>query len=336
MKPKLVLTQWVHPEVINVLNTTCEVVPNMSREPLARAEIMARAATADALMVFMPDRVDDVFLEACPKLRIVAGALKGYDSFDVEACTRRGIWFTVVPDLLTVPTAELTVGLLLGLTRHMLEGDGFIRTGAFQGWRPRFYGTGLAGSTAGIIGMGAVGQALAKRLAGFDMRLVYNDLKRLTVDEEKKLGITFASLDELLHISDFVMPMVPLTRETIHLINRNALGVMKRGSFLINACRGSVVDESAVADALTFGSLGGYAADVFELEDWARRDRPAAIPAELLRQRDRTFFTPHLGSAVDCVRREIAMEAARNVLQALRGERPQGAINRPSEAIASV
>jgi phosphonate dehydrogenase len=336
MKPKIVITQWVHPEVIDFLNSTCDVVSNLNREPLARGEILARAKAADALMVFMPDSIDDAFLDMCPNIRIVAGALKGYDNFDIEACTRRGIWFTVVPDLLTVPTAELTVGLLLGLTRHMLEGDGFIRSGAFDGWRPRFYGTGLAGSTAGIIGMGAVGQALAKRLAGFEMRLVYNDTNRLPMDQEKKLGLAFASLSELLQVSDFVIPMVPLANETTHLISRNALGVMKPGSLLINACRGSVVDEQAVAEALTFGNLGGYAADVFEFEDWARPDRPESISAALLQERERTFFTPHLGSAVDSVRLEIAMEAARNVVQALRGERPQGAVNRPSEAKAAV
>jgi phosphonate dehydrogenase len=331
MKPKIVLTQWVHPAVIEFLNTACEVIPNLNREPLNREDILARAEKAEAIMVFMPDSIDDAFLNACPNLRIVAGALKGYDNFDVEACTRRGIWFTVVPDLLTVPTAELTVGLLLGLTRHMLEGDRYIRSGSFQGWRPRFYGTGLAGSTAGIIGMGAVGQALAKRLAGFEMKILYADARRLATDREKELSITFTSFEELLRASDFVLPMVPLTQETTHLINGNAVAMMKQGSFLINACRGSVVDEQAVAEALTSGELGGYAADVFEMEDWARYDRPRVISASLLENRERTFFTPHLGSAVDRVRLEIAMEAARNVVQTLRGERPQGAINSPTD-----
>lgn len=334
MKPKAVLTQWVHPEVIDFLGDICEVVPNEGREPLARRELLARAGSAEALMVFMPDKIDDEFLDACPNLRIVAGALKGYDNFDVAACTRRGIWFTNVPDLLTVPTAELTVGLILGLARHMLEGDRSIRNGTFQGWRPRLYGTGLAGSTAGIIGMGAVGQALAKRLAGFEMRSVYTDTRRLSADQEKKLGIAFVSLQELLSASDFVIPLTPLTPETVHLINRNAIAVMKRSAFLINACRGSVVDEQAVAEAVACGKLAGYAADVFELEDWAREDRPRNIPASLLHDREHTFFTPHLGSAVDRVRLEIAMEAARNVVQALAGGQPQGAVNHPREADA--
>ncbi len=327
MKPKIVLTQWVHPEVIEFLSRTCEVIPNSIREPLAPAQLLSRAKTAEALMVFMPDRIDDTFLSACRHLKIVAGALKGYDNFDVDACTRRRIWFTIVPDLLTAPTAELIVGLLLGLARNMLEGDRYVRSGEFQGWRPRFYGVGLAGSTAGIIGMGAVGQALARRLAGFEMRLVYTDTNRLPADREQKLGLGFSPLKDLLEVSDFVIPLVPLTRETTRFIDESTIRMMKQGSFLINACRGSIVDEHAVVEALAVRKLAGYAADVFEMEDWARDDRPLIVPDGLLHDRQRTFFTPHLGSAVERVRLEIAMEAARNVIQALSGERPRGAIN---------
>lgn len=329
MKPKVVITHWVHPEIIDMLQAVAEVVPNTTRDTLPRAEVLRRAQDADALMAFMPDSIDAAFLDACPKLRIVGAALKGYDNFDVDACTRRGIWFSIVPDLLTIPTAELTIGLLLGLTRHILPGDRRIRSGAFQGWRPELYGCGLTGRTLGIIGMGAVGRAIAKRLAGFDMQLVYCDKRPLDAELERAWGVRRVTLEELLASSDFVVPMLPMAPDTLHLIHAGTLAQMKRGSYLINACRGSVVDEMAVADALASGHLAGYAADVFEMEEWRRIDRPAGIPQGLLDNTGQTLFTPHLGSAVKEVRLEIEREAARNILQALAGERPAGAINNP-------
>jgi phosphonate dehydrogenase len=329
MKPKVVLTHWVHPEIIELLQSVAEVIPNTTRDTLPREEVLARAKDADALMVFMPDSIDQSFLDACPKLRIVGAALKGYDNFDVDACTQRGVWFSIVPDLLTIPTAELTIGLLLGLTRHLQEGDRRIRNGEFRGWRPELYGTGLSSRTLGIIGMGAVGRALAKRLSGFDMKLVYCDNVPLAAEQEHAWGARRVSLNELLQQSDFLVPMLPMTPETLHLINADTIARMKPGSHLVNACRGSVVDEQAVADALRSGHLAGYAADVFEMEEWQRADRPKGIPQALLDNPAQTFFTPHLGSAVEEVRIEIEREAARNMIQALRGQRPSGAINNP-------
>jgi len=327
MKPRVVITHWVHPEVIEFLNHSCEVVVNSSKETLPREEILRLTKDAEALMVFMPDSIDVDFLQACPKLKIIAGALRGYDNFDVDACTQRGIWFTIVPTLLADPAAELTVGLLLGLARRMLEGDEFVRSGQFAGWKPRFYSVGLKNRKLGIVGMGSLGQALAKRLLGFDMRLIYNDVQPLPAEKEKTLSLSYVSFESLLQESDFVVLMVPLITETFHLINRENLARMKPGSFIINPCRGSVVDEQAVADALDSGHLAGYAADVFEMEDWARADRPTSIPALLLNAKEKTFFTPHLGSAIHDIRRDIALEAAQNIIQALRGDTPQGAVN---------
>ncbi len=315
MKHRVVITSWVHQEVIQLLEQSCEVIPNNQREPLPPGEILRRTQDAHGLMVFMTDTIDDDFLIACPNLKIVAAALKGYDNFDVESCTRRGIWFAIVPDLLTLPTAELAVGLLIGSTRKMLDGDRFIRTGQFRGWRPKLYGTGLAGQSLGIVGMGALGQAVAKRLAGFDMELLYADKRPLAEDTERAWGLSRVSFDSLLERSHFVLLCVPLAHDTLHLIDENALAKMRPDSFLVNVCRGSVVDEQAVASALASGHLAGYAADVFEMEDWARKDAPPGIPRSLL-ETDTTFFTPHLGSAVDDVRREIALEAARNILLA--------------------
>ena len=329
MKPKVVLTHWVHPQTIDLLQTVAEVIPNLTYDTLPREEILNRLSNAEAMMAFMPDSVDEPFLNACPKLKIIGAALKGYDNFDVAACTRRGIWFSIVPDLLTIPTAELTIGLLLGLTRHLMEGDRRIRVGNFHGWRPELYGTGLTGRTLGIIGMGAVGKAIAKRLSSFDMHVLYCDTVALTDEQERLWGARRTDLEPLLSTSDFVVPMLPMTPQTLHLLDSANIAKMKPGSYLINACRGSVVDEQAVVDALASGQLAGYAADVFEMEEWTRPDRPDGIPQALLANTRQTFFTPHLGSAVKEVRIEIERQAATSIIQMLCGQRPAGAINDP-------
>jgi phosphonate dehydrogenase len=337
MRPRVVITEWVHPEVIELLQKDCDVVPNITRETLPREELLHRASRAQAIMAFMTDRIDEAFLSFCPDLTVVGAALKGYDNFDVDACSRRGIWFTIVPDLLTVPTAELAICLLIGLGRRVLEGDRIVRSGAFNGWRPKLYGTGLASRTVGIIGMGAVGQAIARRLAKFDMGAVtYNDPVRLPRETEDALRLTPTSFEEVLATSDYVLPLTPLTPATRHLIGSREIAMMKRGSYLVNVCRGSVVDEQAVAEALADGHLAGYAADVFEFEDWALDDRPRMIEPELLAGDARTLLTPHIGSAVDDIRREIAMQAAQNILQALKGEIPAGALNAPAAASGNV
>lgn len=323
-RPTVVVTNWVHAEVLALLAATCVVDANPDRAPWPRAELLRRASAADALLAFMPDHVDTDFLAHCPRLRIVAGALKGYDNFDAAACAARGVWLTVVPDLLAAPTAELTVGLMIALARNLVAGDRLVRGGGFAGWRPILYGTGLKGATVGIVGMGAVGCAIAERLRGFGPRLVYHDAR----DVPQAVGAARVPLETLLADSDFVVLALPLHADTRHLIGRDALRRMKRGAILVNPARGSLVDEGAVAEALTSGQLGGYAADVFEMEDWARADRPAEVAAAL-RASPRTVLTPHLGSAVDAVRREIAMAAARNVLDCFAGRTPRGAVNRP-------
>ena len=218
----------------------------------------------------MPDRVDAAFLKQCPRLKVIACALKGFDNFDVEACTDAGVWVTIAPDLLTNPTAELAVGLAIALARRLREGDALMRSGTFKGWRPVLYGKGLDQSVVGIVGMGAVGRAIAARLAGFGCRILGVDPGRDMPD-----GVTAADLDVALAASDYLILAVPLTPATFHLIGREALKRMKPGALLVNIGRGSVVDEAAVADALDGGALGGYAADVFEMEDWALREPPA-------------------------------------------------------------
>jgi phosphonate dehydrogenase len=331
-RPNVFLTNRVFAETIKFLETFAEVDANRSEDLFAPDDFLLRASRASAMMVFMNDSLDEGLLDKCPKLRVVAAALKGSDNFDVAACTARGIWFTIVPDLLTIPTAELAIALALGVARRVLEGDRRIRSGQFAGWRPVLYGAGFGGKTAGIVGMGAVGRALAERLAAFGMKILYTDPVALSVEREKDLRAVQVEPLELLHASDFLFLVMPLSPETIHTYGEDSLAVMKPTAFLINVGRGSVVDEAAVAEALAAGKLAGYAADVFEMEDWARADRPRGIPASLLAQVNRTLFTPHLGSAVAETRLEIEMRAARNIAEALAGRRPPDAINDPRAA----
>jgi phosphonate dehydrogenase len=325
--PKVVITHRVFDQVKQLLREKCEVTANDEVETLPPAKLLELSRDADALLVFMPDKIDEPFLAACPRLKVIAAALKGYDNIDVDACTRRGIWVTVVPDLLSQPTAELALTLTLGLLRNVASGDRLIRDGKFRGWRPVLYGGSLVEKTIGIVGMGRLGQAFARMLSGFRPRIIYHDPVHMSPVQEAFLGMTRAGLDDVLSQSDIVVLLVPLTGGTLHLISAQALGKMKKGAYLVNVGRGSVVDEGAVAQALDRGGLSGYAADVFEMEDWARADHPAAIHPGLLAHRDRTLFTPHLGSAVAQARLEIELAAAHGILQALRGEKPTDAIN---------
>jgi len=322
---RIVVTHRPFPETIDLLRTAGTVIAPKNAEAFTPSERRRYAAAADALLAFMPDRVDDRLLAACPRLRIVAGALKGYDNFDARACARRGVWLTIVPDDLTVPTAELTIGLMIALARHFRAGDAHVRSKAFRGWRPQFYGKGLAGSQIGLVGLGAIGRALAERLRGFGADVSYGDQRPAGAATERRLGLTRRPLGALLARSDFVVLGLPLTTSTLGLIDERALRRMKLGAYLVNPARGSIVDEAAVLRALDSGRLAGYAADVFAFEDLARADRPRRIPPRLLAH-PRTLFTPHLGSAVVEMRRRIELCAARNVVDALMGRRPHDAV----------
>jgi phosphonate dehydrogenase len=303
-KPHILVTQTLHERVRQRLLDFATVEMNPGPEPWPAAELRARAATADGLLAFMTDHVDDAFLAACPRLRMVGCALKGADNFDLDACRRRGVAVSLVPDLLTAPTAELAVGLLIGLGRHVRAGDALVRGGGFAGWRPILYGAGLEGATVGLLGFGRVGQAVAARLQGFGCRLVGHD-----AGAPPPPGVAALPLAAVLPQADALVLALPLTPATRHLVDAACLAALPSHALVVNVARGSLVDEAAVADALTAGRLGGYAADVFEMEDWALPDRPRAIPPALLAH-PRTLFTPHLGSAVAAVREAIETAAA--------------------------
>jgi phosphonate dehydrogenase len=326
--PRVVVTHWVHPEVAGYLAGFCDaVIPSREEGVFTPPKTAALAAGADGLIACMADSVDEAFLSGCPRLRVVSATLKGYDNFDADACARHGVWLTIVPDTIIGPTAELAVGLAIGLMRKMREGDALVRAG-YHGWRPQLYGAGLAGATVGLLGMGQLGQAITRRLGGFEAKLTYHDTRRLDPGAERSLDLSYGSPSVVADSSDLLITSLPLSPATRHVINAALIGRMRPGACIVNVGRGSVADEDAVADALDTGHLGGYAADVFAMEDWMLPDHPAVIPGRLLRH-PRTLFTPHLGSAVDDVRRQMSLEAARQVRQVLDGQRPDHAVNQP-------
>jgi phosphonate dehydrogenase len=324
---RIVVTNPIFPEVAARLRAAGELIVNADGEPWSRRALIDRLHDADAMLAFMTDTIDRALIEDAPRLKIVACALKGYDNFDAEACTAAGIWLTVVPDLLTIPTAELAVALTLGLNRNLLAGDARVRAG-FAGWRAELYGFGLDGAAIGIAGLGWVGLAIAERLRGFGARLAGFDARPVAPTDLLARGVHQVTWEDLIARSDIVILALPLTDSTFHLVDADALRRMRAGARLVNIGRGSVVDEAAVAQSLADGHLGGYAADVFEMEDWACPTRPRDISTRLLAMPDRTLFTPHLGSAVRASRLAIEQAAADAILAVLSGNEPTNAVNR--------
>lgn len=327
---KVVVTSKAFPETLAMLReASLQVVANSGEEPWTPEELAGHCVDADAMMCFMPDKVDRDFLERCPNLKIIGCALKGFDNFDVAAASERGIWVTYVPGLLTEPTAELAVGMIIAANRKVRAGDELVRSGTFNGWRPVLYGRGLHNATVGIWGFGAVGQAVATQLSGFGCAAVLTHDIVARPEIAAKLGCRESSFEEVMSC-DVVVTATPLNQSTRHGIDKHVIAEhMSQQTLLCNISRGSVVCEQAVAEALHAGTLGAYAADVFEFEDWALHDRPLNISPELLAAPN-TLFTPHLGSAVIEVRQAIEQSAATTIVEWAHGVSP------PSNALNSV
>ncbi len=340
MRPKVFYTHWVPEDGESLLRPCCRIVRHRLKRPPTSEEIVAGAHNAWALCCSVRDHVGASVLEACPGLAIVSSFGRGHDNIDVETATRLGVWVSTIEFALTEPVADMAWALLLALARKLLPGDRIVRSRGFRGWDPRppAFGCRVAGGTLGVIGMGQVGQAVARRARGFSMRTLYWQPDRLTQAEEAALGVTWVSKPQLLAASDFVALCTPLTSDTYHQIGARELQAIKEGALLVNISRGSEVDEKAVAAALEGGRLGGYAADVFELEDIPPVDgeRPIRIPEALLRQTAKTVFSPHASTAILETRTEIAKAQARPILDLLAGRRPTGAVNEPAEPRAPV
>ena len=284
-----------------------------------RAALEAAVADADGLICLLSDRIDAALLERAPRLRVVANHAVGFDNVDVAAATRRGVVVCNTPDVLTEATADLTFALLLAAARRLPEGEAMVREGHWVGWSPTMLlGADLSGKTLGLIGFGRIGQAVARRARGFDLRVVYAARSRVAEARERELGATRRELDQLLEESDFVSLHCPLTAETRGLLGAARIARMKPTAFLINTARGACVDEDALAAALERGHLAGAALDVFSAEP----DVPAS-----LRRAPRTLLLPHLGSATLGARARMAELCARGVAAVLAGERPPNVVN---------
>jgi gluconate 2-dehydrogenase len=318
-KPRIVVTREVFDETIDFLSRHCEVEANQADVPLNTATIAKRLKGAQALMCSLTDKVDADLIAQCPELKVVANIAVGYNNIDVAACTARGILVTNTPGVLDDSTADLAWTLMLATARRLTEVESYIRNGDWTGWKlKQWLGVDVHHATLGIIGMGRIGQAIARRAAGFDMRVIYHNRNRLAADIEQKLNARHVTQDELLAQSDFIVLQMPYTKETHHLIGARELAKMKPTAILINSTRGGVVDDSALIDALSAGTIRAAGLDVFENE-------PKLNPAFLALKN--VVLSPHIGSSTEATRRAMAMTAAANAVAALTGKLPPNLVN---------
>jgi glyoxylate reductase len=306
---------------LELLRERADVWVSPHERPLEESELLEAAAGVDAALTLLHDRVDAAFLDAAGEgLRCVANVAVGFDNIDVEEATRRGVIITNTPGVLTDATADLAMALILAVVRRVPEGDRLVRAGGTWSWDMFFMlGASLQGKTLGVVGLGQIGAATARRARGFGMEVVYTQRRRAAPDVEAELGgARHVVLEELLAESDVVTLHVPLSPATRHLIDAERLALMRPTAYLVNTARGPVVDEAALAAALRAGSIAGAGLDVFEHEPQVHPDLLAL---------DNVVLLPHLGSATIETRTAMGELAARNVLAVLAGEPPLTPVN---------
>jgi glyoxylate reductase len=283
----------------------------------SRRELLNEITSADALICLLSVAIDAELLAAAPNLRVVANYAVGYDNIDVPLCTEKRIWATNTPDVLTEATADFTFALLLGAARRLLEGERMVREDRWQGWAPDvLLGSDVAGRTIGIIGLGRIGRAVARRARGFGMRILYTGPR--PVPQAAQFGAERVSLTELLAGSDYVTIHCAASEKTYHLIGAPELANMKANAFLVNTARGSLVDEAALVAALDRGQLAGAALDVFEAEPRM---------SDALRRHEKVLLAPHAASATTKTRRRMGEICVSEVKRVLSGKRPEHPIN---------
>jgi len=314
---KVYVTCRVFPEELERLRAAGHTV-EMRDAPglITREKLLGKVSEAEALICLLSDHIDAEVIEKAGKLRIVANLAVGYENVDLAAAQAAGIVVTNTPGVLTETTADLTFALLLAAARRVVEADAFVRSGAFYGWellQPHL-GLEVHGKTLGIVGMGRIGTAVARRgRLGFGMDVIYHAPHR-SKPAETELQAKYVSFETLLEKSDFVCVHTPLTRETRHLFDRQAFLRMKKTAILVNVARGPVVDEKALVWALETGQIAGAGIDVYEEE-------PKVNPG-LLKLQEHVVLVPHIGSATFVTRRAMARIAVDNVLAVLAGEAP--------------
>jgi lactate dehydrogenase-like 2-hydroxyacid dehydrogenase len=319
MKPSVLVTKRIYPEAIEFLKQHAEVDYADSDDGLSAEELAPRIRDKQAVVSQLTDRFDAAVLDRLDGLRAIANVAVGFDNVDVPAATRKGILVTNTPDVLTDTTADLAWALMLAAARRIVEGHHYVHSGQWTKWRiDLLVGQDIHHRTLGIFGMGRIGQAVARRAAGFSMRVLYHDAQRAPEQVERALGLEFASADEVLRQSDFVSLHVPLTSGTRHLIGGPQLRMMKPTAILVNTSRGPVVDEAALAEALAQRTIAAAGLDVFENE-------PKVHP--LLLKLENAVVVPHIGSASVETRLKMCMTAAENAVAAIEGRRPPNLLN---------
>jgi len=307
--PKVVATFHLPRAWLGALPDLTDFVEWGSEEPAPRDWLLNEVGEADGLLCTLADRVDEEVLKAARRLSVISTYSVGYDHIDIGAARARGIRVGYTPDVLTDATADLTFALILAVSRRVVEGDRLIRSGGWSGpWNATFMlGSEVHGGTIGIIGMGRIGRAIARRAAGFDMKILYSS-------RTPKPDVTaeYAPVDVLLPISDFVVLAVDLNPGTYHMVDYGFLRRMKRNAYLVNTSRGKVIVEHDLIRALEEGIIAGAALDVFE-------DEPIGADHPLARMNN-VVLTPHLGSATVETRRRMAEVAVENLLRGLRGD----------------
>ncbi len=320
MAPRIVVTRRLPQPALDLLAGAGDVWVSQHDRPLDRDELASAIAGADAVVTLLHDRVDHGFLDAAgPQLKVVANVAVGYDNVDVPALTARGVRFTNTPGVLTDATADIAFSLVLMVTRRLAEGERLLRSRTPWSFNLFFMlGTGIQGKTLGIVGLGQIGAATARRARAFGMAVVYSGRRRADEALERELGARYVTFDELLATADVVSLHCPLSAETRHLIDADRLRQMKPSAFLINTTRGPVVDEAALAEALRTGVIAGAGLDVFEREPMVHE---ALLPL------DNVVLVPHLGSATVETRTAMGVLAVRNALAVVRGDAPPTPVN---------
>ncbi|MEI7885219.1 MAG: D-glycerate dehydrogenase [Clostridia bacterium] len=315
---KVLVTRNLPGAALERLKNFAEVEINFEDRDLSKTEIMKFGADKDAIITMLSNSIDAEVIDACPQLKIIANYAVGYNNIAIEQATKKNIYVTNTPDVLTNSTADLTWALILAVARRIVTADEFLRKGKFTGWSPElFLGSDIFGKTLGIVGAGRIGRAVAERAVGFKMPIIYTSRER-KVEWEKSLNAKYVSMQELLEQADFISLHTALTMETNHLLSSKEFVKMKKSSFVINTGRGQLIDENALVDALENGEIAGAGLDVYEFE-------PNII--EKLKSLNNVVILPHIGSATIETRNRMANMVVENVLSVLKNERPEQSIN---------